>query len=56
MVTGPLGFRGRPVVALAIAVGIGCLLAWTGIGPRLGIAATFVIFLFLYLFNRSKAG
>ena len=56
MVTGPLGFRGRPVVALAIAVGVGCLLEWTGIGLSLGIASTVVMFLVIYLFNRSKAG
>lgn len=56
MVTGPLGFRGRPVIALAIAVGVGCLLEWMGIGLWLGVAATVVIFLAVYLFNRSKAG
>jgi hypothetical protein len=44
------------VVALAIAAGIGCLLVWTGIGLHLGIASTVVIFLVIYLFNRSKAG
>jgi hypothetical protein len=56
MVTGPLGFRGRPAIALAIAVGIGCFLIWTGMGLRLGLASTVVIFLVIYLFNRSEAG
>jgi hypothetical protein len=56
MVTGPLGFRGRPAIALAIAAGIGGILEWIGFGLRLGLAATVVIFLFVYLFNRSKAG
>jgi hypothetical protein len=44
------------VVAFTIAVGVGCLLTWTGIGLSLGIASTVVIFLVIYLFNRSKAG
>jgi hypothetical protein len=56
VVIGPLGFRGRPLVALFFAVAAGCFLGWTGIGLPLGIAATAAMFLIIYLVNRSKAG
>ena len=56
MVTGPLGFQGRPLIVLVVAVGAGLFLGWTGIGLPLAIAATVAMFLIVYLVNRSQAG
>jgi len=48
------GFLGRPLLALACAVAMGCLLAWARVGLPLEIAAAAVLFLAVYLWGRSK--
>ena len=48
------GFVGRPLLALLLAVGVGCLLAWAKIGLPLEIAASVTVFLGVYILNRPR--